>query len=583
MAINTRDEGSLPPQRALIRRVGALTGARQLVFGDGTQWIALLLTVFAVAPLFYPSFFQSHSGLLPVYNLYELESHSALSAPGWVATVGQAFDPFRAGRSLPYTAAEVFHWLGVDAPQAIMASYALSFLVAAWAMYRWVRSWLGSESALLAAALYTYFPYHLATVYVRGELAEAWLLAMLPVVFWAASGLGVARRRKLRLILTLMAFGLLCLTNLGLALMFGPALVGYIWLRGGLGKRWGAGITAAAVLGVVLVAHLAAGIDSPYVVFEAHFPYLFQFFSAAWNASGQSAGWLNALPLQIGLPLLGLSLLAVLLLGLKGTPEVETATYRVDEEAGSSPRHSEQREESRLLCYWLVVAVLSFALMWSPLSPLWQLAGWRYLLTYPWQMMGLLGLCLSIFAGAAVALDSRLRTVTVQAGLVTFVVLSSYSYLAPRFFDFNIDFTPEGKAPHAYLMAPRQAPLAIFGDNQVALLDFKLEGPLRHGATVRLNVLWQALRPLKDDFMVFVHVLDEEENIWGQRDVELLDGERPTSQWGEGEIVANRYEFQIGLEGPREGYHLAIGLYHPETGERLLFGGHETSLLLRGE
>ena len=95
------------------------------------------------------------------------------------------------------------------------------------------------------------------------------------------------------------------------------------------------------------------------------------------------------------------------------------------------------------------------------------------------------------------SLDERLQNGLIRAGLVTFVVLSSYNYLVPRFWDFDVDFTPEGKVPHVYTMPPREAPLAILGDYEVALLDLRIEGPLRHGATVRANVLWQALQPLE--------------------------------------------------------------------------------------
>lgn len=563
---------------------------RRFLFCDGAQWIALLLTVFAIAPLAYPGFFQSHSGLLPIYHLYDLESRSALSLPAWTETIGQSFDPFRAGRSLPYLAAEFFRWLRLSAPEAIMSSFALSFLVAAWAMYRWAQNWLGSEAALLAATIYTYFPYHLTVVYARGALAEAWLLALLPVTFWAASGLGMTRResviprrqRTLSALLTLAAFGLLCLTHLGLALMCGPILIGYIWLGGGLSGRWGPGAALAAVFATTLIAHLAAGRDHARVAFEAHFPYLFQLLSPAWNVNGQTADWLNGLPLQIGLPSLGLTFLTIILLTKKIGPEEETpisGSSDLTANRGTIPAQPNRR----LLWYWLIVAGLALILMWSPLSFLWQWTGWRYFLTYPWQMLGPLGLCLAVFAGAVVTLDARLQTVMIRLGLVTLVVLSSYGYLVPRFFDFNIDFTPEGKSPHVYSMTPRRAPLAIFGDNQVALLDLRLEGPLRHGATVRLNALWQALRPLEDDFMVFVHASDDSGSIWGQRDVELVDGERLASQWGEGEIVAGRYEFQIGLDGPREGYHLEIGLYHPTTGERLFLADGAASLLVRGE
>jgi hypothetical protein len=491
-----------------------------------------------------------------------------------VPAVGRAFDLFRGSGSLPYVVAEGFRWLGMGAPQAVMASYATSFLVAAWAMYRWTRDWLGQEAALLAATLYTYLPYHLMVVFVRGDLSEAWVLALLPVMFWAAHGLCSKRRRGASLLLTLLALALLCSTNLGLALLALPVLVGYVWMGGSVGSPWGVVSTLASIVVVTVLARTwAANYASP-IAFEDHFPHLFQFLSPAWNAGGQVSDWLNSVPLQIGLAALGLGLLSVILLCLK--PKFAS-------EASPPGRRLALDRSRRLLWYWLVVGGIAFLLMLSPLRFVWHISGWSHLLTYPWQMMGLSGLALAVLGGSVIALDLRLQAALVRVGLVTFVILASYNFLIPRFLDFNIDFTPEGKVSHIHDMNPRQAPLAILGDNQVALLDFRLEGPLRHGATVRLNVLWQALRPLEEDYMVFVHVVDGEETIWGQRDTEPLNGDYPTSLWGEGEIVADRYEFRIDLDGPREGYGLAIGMYEADTGERLPLVGGETRWVVRGE
>ena len=528
----------------------------------GGQWIAVLLALFAIAPLTYPGFFQSHSGLLPIYHLYDLETH--LGLVDWLPAIGQAADPFRGSGSLPYAVALAVRWLGASGPQAILASYALAFAVGAWAMYRWTRHWLGLSAALLAATLYTYLPFHLAVVYVRGNPGEAWTFALWPVTFWAAHRLRQPARRPLDLILALAAFGLLCTANLGLALLTLPLLVAYVWACGGMSPVVGAGAVGAAVLVVTGVAHLLAARYPIPVAFTDHFPYLFQFVSPVWNVAGQVSGWLNALPLQVGLAALGLSVLAALLL------------WR----AGRSPATASTR--TRLVWFWLAVAGISALLMLRPLQVLWQVSGWERLLTYPWQMMGFLGLALSAAGASVVALDRRLRTGIVQAGLVTFVILASYSYLTPRFFDFEINFTPQAKVAHTYTMTPRTAPVAILGDNQVALLDYRIEGPLRHGATVRVNVLWQALRPLDQDYMAFVHALDQAGTIRGQRDSEPLDGKYPTTQWGAGEIVADRYELQIDPNGPREGYQLEMGLYRKDTGERLAIGG-DTKVVIADE
>jgi hypothetical protein len=203
--------------------------------------------------------------------------------------------------------------------------------------------------------------------------------------------------------------------------------------------------------------------------------------------------------------------------------------------------------------------------MLSPTALLWRITGLSNLLSYPWQLLSLIGLTTSLLAGSIVALDQRLAAFPLRAGLVALAVLASYSYLSPRFFDFSIDFTPLAERSHVYDMEPVGLPVAILGDNQIALLDYRIEGPLRHGATVRLNVLWQALRPLDEDYTVFVHAVDGEGAIWGQRDTEPQEGEYPTTEWGL----------------PREGYQLVVGMYASETGERLKMPDGTTEVILR--
>ena len=376
-------EGAGPNRAEVMQRAhytplsstAAGTGLRRyLSHLDGGQFIALLLTVFAVAPLMYPDFFQSHSGFLTIFNLYDLERNAGPLSLGWMPTVGHAFDLFRGAGALPYAVAEVFAWLGLSGPQAIMASYSMSFLVGTWAMYRWTRRWLGNSSALLAAMLYTYMPYHLTSIYVRGSLADAWVQALLPLTLWAADCLGATSRRWAHLLVLLVCFALLCATQLGPALLWLPILAGYIWFRGHLGNRLAPILTGGAVLAGICVALVWGNASSTPDTFDASFPYLFQLLSPAWNVTGQASGWLNAIPLQIGLASLGLGLLAMALLVLP-----------------TSSNQQSQQTSTRMrtvLWYWLLIAGLTLLLMQSPLRVIWRLTAWDRLLTYPWQVMG---------------------------------------------------------------------------------------------------------------------------------------------------------------------------------------------------
>jgi len=122
--------------------------------------LLFLLSIFAFAPLTYPGFFQSHSGFLPIYNLYDLEIH--FGDFSWAPKMGRGYDFFRGEGVLPYYVAELFRWLGASGAEAIRWSYGLSFVLSAWAMYGWAKRLWGGRAALIAAVVYTYLPYHLA-------------------------------------------------------------------------------------------------------------------------------------------------------------------------------------------------------------------------------------------------------------------------------------------------------------------------------------------------------------------------------------------------------------------------------------
>ena len=331
----------------------------------------------------------------------------------------------------------------------------------------------------------------------------------------------------------------------------------------------------------------------PPVDFYQHFVYPFQLFSAAWGYGASVEGWQDTLPLQLGLVPVGLAIVSVILtaryyrnflwssetcfaLGQRGTSSATPPTVS----SSDADRNNELFGLRRTLIFWQLATLVLVVLMLSPTALLWRITGLSNLLSYPWQLLSLIGLTTSLLAGSIVALDQRLAAFPLRAGLVALAVLASYSYLSPRFFDFSIDFTPLAEHPHVYDMEPVSLPVAILSDNQIALLDYRIEGPLRHGATVRLNVLWQALKPLDEDYTVFVHAVDGEGAIWGQRDTEPQEGEYLTTEWGLGEIVQDRYELQIDVAGPREGYQLAVGMYAGETEERLKLPDGTTEVIL---
>jgi 4-amino-4-deoxy-L-arabinose transferase-like glycosyltransferase len=116
---------------------------------------------------------------------------------------------------------------------------------------------------------------------------------------------------------------------------------------------------------------------------------------------------------------------------------------------------------------------------------------------------------------------------------------------------------------------------AILGD-KVRLLGYNIESGFRPGDGIHLTIFWQCLEEMKQDYTVFTHLIDEKQNIWGQKDNQPVDGFYPTSRWEVDEIVRDQYDLIISPEVPPGKYQLEIGMYLMETSRRLAILSEET-------
>jgi hypothetical protein len=92
---------------------------------------------------------------------------------------------------------------------------------------------------------------------------------------------------------------------------------------------------------------------------------------------------------------------------------------------------------------------------------------------------------------------------------------------------------------------------------------------VKAGDTIHLTLYWQALREMEVSYTVFTHLLDTQNQIRGQMDSLPGRGEAPTTSWIEGEIITDRYEIPVDPKAPTGDYVIEVGMYNPQTGERL--------------
>ena len=98
--------------------------------------------------------------------------------------------------------------------------------------------------------------------------------------------------------------------------------------------------------------------------------------------------------------------------------------------------------------------------------------------------------------------------------------------------------------------------------------------------SLTLTITWQAVRPVANDYTTFVHVLTADNTKAAQRDSRPCDSECPTDTWQLGEIIVDRYELALNPDAPSGPYHLAVGLYLLETGDRAAVVGQDDQMVI---
>lgn len=116
-----------------------------------------------------------------------------------------------------------------------------------------------------------------------------------------------------------------------------------------------------------------------------------------------------------------------------------------------------------------------------------------------------------------------------------------------------VDRLPPGAAPIAAAVGPR-----------VLLSGADVPARAIAGQALGFTVFWQPLSSLERRYQVLVHVVDATGAVVAQGDGPPGGGERPTTSWRPGEIVADKREVWLPRALAGETVQLLVGLYDPE-------------------
>ena len=120
----------------------------------------------------------------------------------------------------------------------------------------------------------------------------------------------------------------------------------------------------------------------------------------------------------------------------------------------------------------------------------------------------------------------------------------------------------------------------VFGDGLVRYLGYDIGGlDLWPGRGVIAHFYYQVLKPLPEDYTIYIHLRDQNDQLIATWDgpvgrgplVSGTEGYYSTLVWQPGEYISDerRIQLPVGVNPVGSGYRLVIGIYNGATGERL--------------
>ncbi len=309
----------------------SLTGS---LLGRHGWVLAILVSLPALAPVLSPGWYEGHDDQ-HIFRLfeYDLALRDGQIPPRWFPDISAGYGSPHPSYYAPlfYVIAETFHLGGLSVIASLKAAIALLVLLSSVSMFFLARAFYGSPAALVAAAAYTYAPYHLLDLYVRKAFSEFSVFAFLPALLLCYYNLFV-RGSRWDVIAAALSTAAMCMAHTISTMMVPPLLIAYallLTLRSTGTERWlwlrkaaVAAIIGASISGFFTIPAVLERNDvniqiytSAYVDYAKHFVYPIQMIWWPWGYGLSLEGLRDQISFRIGLLQIAGALLAVSALG----------------------------------------------------------------------------------------------------------------------------------------------------------------------------------------------------------------------------------------------------------------------------
>lgn len=359
-------------------------------------FIILILSFWAVKPLFISGFFPMHDDT-QVARVFEMGKmlESGVFPVRWVPDLGYGYGYpiFNFYAPLAYYAGATFMLLRFDALIATKLMMASGVILAGIFMYLLSRKFFGELGGIVSGLFYLYAPFHAVDIYVRGDVAEFWAYAFIPLAF-----LGIYRNN---ILIGSIGFAAIILSHNLTAMMIAPFLMIAILLNCYTAYRKKKlfviryslfivllGITLSAFYWVPalfemkttnIMSQIGGGAD-----FRDHFVCVGQLWTSQWGFGGSAKGCIDGMSFMIGKLHIALALLSIsILIYLKFKRKHFNNIYY-------------------LSIYSIAGFLISIFLMLDISRFLWELIPSMAFFQYPWRFLILASFFSSLLSGFSV-------------------------------------------------------------------------------------------------------------------------------------------------------------------------------------
>lgn len=278
----------------------------------------LFLAFWAIRPLFHAGFFPVHDNA-QVARVFEMskELGEGMFPVRWIPDLGfnYGYPLFNFYGPLAYYIGAVVHSWGIDVVSSTKIMIAMGILFAGVSMYLLASEFWGVLGGILSAVLYIYAPYHALDIYVRGDIAEMWAYAFVPLGFYGLWKSFVSHKWSNICIGAFGFAGVICSHNLT-AMMFAPFLIVaamvLVYLQRQKGWRYALYPCFVIILGILLgssfwlpvffeiqYTNVFSQIGGGFTI-QDHFICPSQLWYSPWGFGGSTKGCIDGISFMLG-------------------------------------------------------------------------------------------------------------------------------------------------------------------------------------------------------------------------------------------------------------------------------------------